>query len=137
MRTRIRLLFDAVAELMRMQVTKIMRIRIHNTGLKCYVFVADCQKFGNKKKFITIFSSDWLQTVSDLQKFIVKNTETRDYSCSLCVFRARLPSKVRNHLEAMHFCGHFIYECRLCVKTFKGRNALNVHNSVFHKVTKS
>jgi hypothetical protein len=73
----------------------------------------------------------------DLQRFIVKNAADKTYRCLLCTFQARLPSKVRNHLEAIHFSGYFVYECRACAKSFRGRNALNVHNSVVHKVRKS
>ena len=57
----------------------------------------------------------------------------KEYHCSICnIFKAKLPSKVKNHLEAIHFPGMFLYNCNICRKTFKGKNALNIHKSTIH-----
>jgi len=69
----------------------------------------------------------------DLAQYIVSDQTVKEYHCSICnIFKAKLPSKVRNHLEAIHFPGMFIYNCEMCRKTFKGRNALNIHKSTIH-----
>jgi len=71
----------------------------------------------------------------DLTKYMVKDEESRLSCCSLCQFQSKIPAKVRNHLEAIHFPGIFIYSCNFCAKTFKGRNALGVHVSTVHNNT--
>ena len=71
----------------------------------------------------------------DLSQYIINNSDSniKEYTCALCqTFKARLPSKVKNHLEAIHFPGLFLYNCDICGKTLKGRNALNIHKSTTH-----
>jgi len=73
--------------------------------------------------------------VDDLGQYVnvVNDMNVKEYQCGLCdTFRAKLPSKVRNHLEAIHFPGVFLYTCNVCDKTLKGRNALNIHKSTMH-----
>jgi len=73
------------------------------------------------------------QTPEDLSNYVISDQNVKEYHCSLCAtFKAKLPSKVRNHLEAIHFPGLFVYTCEICRKTCKGRNALNVHKSLLH-----
>ena len=74
----------------------------------------------------------FLGACSDLTEFIMKNETTRLSCCTLCPFQSKIPAKVKNHLEAIHFPGLFLYSCSLCTKTFKGRNALGVHMSTVH-----
>jgi len=69
----------------------------------------------------------------DLAQYIVSDATVKEYHCAICnVFKAKLPSKVKNHLEAIHFPGMFLYTCDICRKTFKGKNALNIHKSTIH-----
>jgi len=68
----------------------------------------------------------------DLQNYLTKDTATKETCCTLCTFRNKIPAKVKNHLEAIHFPGVFVYSCNYCGKTFKGRNALGVHVSLTH-----
>jgi len=73
------------------------------------------------------------QTPEDLSDYVISDQNVKEYHCSLCgTFKAKLPSKVRNHLEAIHFPGLFVYTCEICRKTCKGKNALNVHKSLLH-----
>ena len=76
---------------------------------------------------------------ADLNQYIHFERQGRDYLCSLCsTFQSKRPSKVRDHLEAIHFPGLFVYSCQPCGKTFTGKNAFAVHNSVKHpKYTRS
>ena len=61
---------------------------------------------------------------------MISDVATKEYTCALCqTFKAKLPSKVKNHLEAIHFPGMFLYNCDICFKTFKGRNAFNIHKT--------
>ena len=72
-------------------------------------------------------------SVEDLSQYVISDNTIKEYQCALCdTFRAKLPSKVRNHLEAIHFPGVFLYTCNICNKTLKGRNALNIHKSTLH-----
>ena len=73
-----------------------------------------------------------VQSHQDLLQYITKDVETKESCCSLCNFRNKIPAKVKNHLEGVHFPGVFIYSCDKCNKTFKGRNALGVHQSKVH-----
>ena len=70
----------------------------------------------------------------DLTQYIGHNPNQRDYYCTLCPnFNSKKPStRVRDHLEAIHFPGQFIYECSFCEKTFNGKNLLAVHKSTKH-----
>jgi len=69
----------------------------------------------------------------DLGQYVVSDMNIKEYHCALCdTFKAKLPSKVKNHLEAIHFPGLFLYTCEICQKTLKGRNALNIHKSTMH-----
>jgi hypothetical protein len=46
----------------------------------------------------------------------------RDYHCALCgKFQSKRPSKVRDHLEVIHFPGLYVYSCQLCDKTSQER----------------
>jgi len=75
----------------------------------------------------------------DLNQYVInQSTElVKEYTCALCqTFKAKLPSKVKNHLEAIHFPGVFLYNCDICGKTLKGRNALNIHKTTMHSKMK-
>jgi len=75
----------------------------------------------------------------DLNQYVIdeSNELVKEYTCALChTFKAKLPSKVKNHLEAIHFPGVFLYNCDICGKTLKGRNALNIHKSTMHSKVK-
>jgi len=78
-------------------------------------------------------------TYEDLNQYIGHNPDQRDYYCTLCPnFQAKkTPTKVRDHLEAIHFPGQFIYACSLCEKTFNGKNLLANHKSIKHSKKKS
>ena len=39
---------------------------------------------------------------------------------------------LRNHIESVHFPGHFSYNCNHCEKTYKTKNALCIHVSRVH-----
>ena len=89
--------------------------------------------FGFSMKKNVCFVVSGPLTPEDLGQYVVSDMNVKEYHCALCEnFKAKLPSKVRNHLEAIHFPGLFLYSCDICEKTMKGRNALNIHKSTMH-----
>ena len=74
----------------------------------------------------------------DLNQYTGFNPDQKDYYCTLCQkFQSKKPSKVKDHVEAIHFPGQFIYSCELCEKTFNGKNSFAVHNSTKHPKKKA
>ena len=67
-----------------------------------------------------------------MEQYIKSFPNSKDYQCGLCEYVSNRPAKVKNHLEAIHFPGIFVYSCDLCGKTFSGKNAFGVHKSQIH-----
>jgi len=63
---------------------------------------------------------------------LIKKTKITFALFALVINSNKRAAKVKDHLEAIHFPGHFIYSCEICVKTFSGKNAFAVHNSIKH-----
>ena len=77
-------------------------------------------------------------TFEDLNKYIGNNPGQKDYYCTLCTtFQTKKSSRVRDHVEAIHFPGQFIYSCNMCEKTFNGKNLLANHKSTKHPKKKN
>jgi len=74
--------------------------------------------------------------IQDLDQYVKSFPNSKDYQCALCEFISNRPAKVKNHLEAIHFPGVFVYSCDLCDKTFSGRNAFGVHKTTVHSKKK-
>ena len=55
------------------------------------------------------------------------------YKCTLCGKENRDRASARNHIESVHFPGHFIYNCDHCEKTFKSKDSLCKHVYRLHK----
>ena len=56
------------------------------------------------------------------------------FKCTLCgKHNSMKKANVRNHIESVHFPGHFSYNCNHCKKTFKSKSALCVHVSKVHR----
>ena len=55
------------------------------------------------------------------------------YKCNICGKQNSHLNNARNHIESVHFPGHFSYNCTCCEKTFKTNNALSTHVSYVHK----
>jgi len=75
--------------------------------------------------------------IQALEQYVKSVPNTKDFQCGLCEYISNRPAKVKNHLEAIHFPGIFVYSCDLCEKTFSGRNAFGVHKSQVHSKKKS
>ena len=72
-------------------------------------------------------------TYEDLDQYLGYNPDQKDYYCNLCSkLVSKKPSRVRDHVEALHFPGQFIYTCNICEKIFKGKNLIAVHKSTKH-----
>ena len=57
------------------------------------------------------------------------------YKCTMCGKENSHVNNVRNHVESVHFPGHFSYDCEHCGKTFKSKNSLCNHVSKSHRWT--
>jgi len=66
-----------------------------------------------------------------MEKSILQDGRTC-YKCTLCEKQNSQKINVRNHIESVHFPGHFNYNCHHCKKTFKTKNALCTHVSRVH-----
>jgi hypothetical protein len=76
-------------------------------------------------------------TCEDLSQYTQYNPDQKDYYCTLCTkFQSKKPSKVKYHIEAIHFPGQFMYTCHICEKTFNGKNSFAIHNSRNHSKKK-
>ena len=53
------------------------------------------------------------------------------YYCKVCNYRSNHKTKLTNHIET-HIEG-LSYSCSVCHKTFRSRNSLKKHKSIFHK----
>jgi len=67
-----------------------------------------------------------------MEKSILQDGRTC-YKCTLCEKQNSQKINVRNHIESVHFPGHFNYNCHHCKKTFKTKNALCLHVSRVHR----
>ena len=77
-------------------------------------------------------------TYEDLNQYIGQNPDQKDYYCKCCItFQSKKTSSVKDHLEAIHFPGQFIYSCNMCERTFNGKNLLSVHKSRKHTKKKN
>ena len=68
-----------------------------------------------------------------LEEYIQKDAESGLFKCRTCGKANKNKTNIKNHIEAIHFPGQFVYSCSLCSKTFTGKNSLSVHMSVSHK----
>ena len=73
---------------------------------------------------------------SAFKQYVKSIPDSNDFQCGLCDYISNRPAKVKNHLEAIHFPGVFVYSCDICEKTFSGRNAFGVHKSQVHSKKK-
>ena len=74
--------------------------------------------------------------IQDLDQYVKPFPNSKDFQCGLCDFISNRAAKVKNHLEAIHFPGVYVYSCDLCSKTFNGRNAFGVHKTTVHSKKK-
>ena len=74
--------------------------------------------------------------IQDLDQYVKSFPNSKDFQCGLCDFISNRAAKVKNHLEAIHFPGVYVYSCDLCDKTFNGRNAFGVHKTTVHSKKK-
>ena len=94
------------------------------------IFGHTAHRFQNKVYYL--FSGGSI-TYEDLNQYIGYNRDQKDYYCKLCSkLVSKKPSRVRDHVEAIHFPGQFIYSCNICEKIFNGKNLLAVHKSTKH-----
>jgi hypothetical protein len=76
------------------------------------------------------FDAGLVGTYDDLMLYVVK-TES-GYACCCGSFRHQWKMNVQNHVESIHFPGHFRWNCDVCGDEAKTRNILAKHKSKFH-----
>lgn len=76
------------------------------------------------------FDPSLVSCYEDLLQYVVR-TEG-GYQCSCGGFSHRWKMNVQNHLESIHFPGHFLWNCDICGEQAKTRNGLSQHKSKFH-----
>ena len=76
------------------------------------------------------FDPSLVVTYDDLMLFISK-TE-RGYACCCGAFQHQWKMNVQNHVESIHFPGHFKWNCDICGEEAKTKNILAKHKSKFH-----
>jgi len=85
---------------------------------------------GNKGFEDTVVSS-----FEDLQQFVVKTAN--GYQCYCGLFKHKWKANVQNHIESIHYPGHFIWNCDICGDQVKTRNMLSQHKTKFHSKQKN
>ena len=75
-----------------------------------------------------------MQDPEDLYQFVAHQLEGKGYYCTICSKSRPKRTEVRNHVESIHFPDSFCYQCNTCVKDFRSKNALKVHNATVHTV---
>jgi len=76
------------------------------------------------------FDATLVGSYDDLMLYVVK-TES-GYACCCGSFRHQWKMNVQNHVESIHFPGHFKWNCEVCGDEAKTRNILAKHKSKFH-----
>ena len=67
-----------------------------------------------------------------LKEYIKKDSETGMFVCHFCGKANLQKNNIRKHIEGVHFPGHFVYKCEICMKDFNGKNSLSVHMYKYH-----
>ena len=71
---------------------------------------------------------------AEIMSHIVKDENSKRFTCDLCPFGASSRHKAFCHIEAKHYQDSSIsYPCQYCDKSLSSRNALGIHMSRNHK----
>ena len=76
------------------------------------------------------FDPSTVGNYDDLMLYVVKTSG--GYACCCGSFRHQWKMNVQNHVESIHFPGHFKWNCEVCGEEAKTRNILAKHKSKFH-----
>ena len=74
--------------------------------------------------------------LSVLEQYIETDPLSGNYVCKSCGKSDTRKGNLKNHVEAIHFAGHFIYSCSVCGKTFNGKNNLAKHMTRVHRTNR-
>lgn len=75
----------------------------------------------------------WSKDYKSMPEEHTQATADGKFECQLCGKVSRMKHVIMNHIET-HLNG-IVYECTLCNKSFKTRNSLSVHKSIYHRFT--
>lgn len=76
------------------------------------------------------FEPSRVTSYDDLMQYIVKTSS--GYACCCGSFAHKWKMNVQNHVESIHFPGHFTWNCEVCGEEAKTRNILAKHKTKFH-----
>ena len=78
----------------------------------------------------TGFDPSSVTCYEDLLQYVIRTEQ--GYQCVCGSFQHRWKWNVQNHLESIHFPGHFVWNCDICGETTKTKNGLSQHKTKFH-----
>ena len=84
------------------------------------------------KVVVPLPSEDYSDVENAVNQYIEKGDDGK-HKCALCgkVQQNGNLTHLKNHIET-HLEG-LSFPCQLCGKTFRSRNALNIHNTRYHR----
>ena len=71
-----------------------------------------------------------VSSYDDLHQFVVRVKD--GYQCYCGNFKHKWKANVQNHIESIHYPGHFIWNCDICGEQVKSRNMLSQHKTKYH-----
>ena len=69
---------------------------------------------------------------SEFERYMVYNSVTKMYTCTLCQRESIARLGLLNHIESRHFPNSYVYTCVHCAKEFNNKNSMSVHVSRVH-----
>ena len=84
------------------------------------------------EKMIVPVSTEEMNDIKDKISLYLEKCDDGKFRCTLCGQTSKYKHRIKYHIEGVHLEGISI-PCQLCGKTFRSRNSLNCHKSVYHK----
>ena len=91
------------------------------------------QDIAATEKMIVPVSIEEMNDIKDKISLYLEKCDDGKFRCTLCAQTSNYRRQINYHIEGVHLEGISI-PCQLCGKTFRSRNSLNCHKSVYHKV---
>ena len=84
------------------------------------------------EKMIVPVSTEEMNDMKDKISQNLEKCEDGKFRCAICGKTSNYKRQIDYHIEGVHLEGISI-PCQLCGKSFRSRNSLNNHKSVYHK----
>ena len=89
------------------------------------------QDIAATEKVIVPVSTEEMNDIKDKICLYLEKYDGK-FRCTLCGQISNYKQQIQYHIEGVHLEGILI-PCQLCEKSFRSRNSLNNHKSVYHK----